>query len=497
MTAAASTNERQVIPRWRDLLATAKHGEFGERRRREPTAPDDRSIEALSERLHDFQRHHTMSFAADLLTASVVLGPTPETKRAAELIVATPNAPAMVRDTAAWVIHGGDRGDTHPSERKTEKYEDRDQIRRLRRGLHANPRNALRWAELSRHYINEGHERQATTAMRIAVNMAPFDRYILRSAVRLWTHLADPEQAARTLVHARSLVITDPWLLASEIATAATTKRPSRNIKRGREMIEASTHSSFALSELASALATIEMQAGAAKRARRLFRSALIDPNENSVAQAEWASGRLAGDIGLRHEQRELSAEARARRFADDDENDTALDATWDWLNDQPFSTEPASFGSYRASMCGYFEAGIKFARAGLIPNPSNALLLNNLAFSQANTGALRDACETLAKVRADEEGWMRPTLTATRGFVAFRSGEVEKGRNLYRQAIETMPNTEQRLRAELMLASEEARIDAPDSEIITTVLESIARANDPHLKTWARYVVARTARHS
>ena len=55
---------------------------------------------------------------------------------------------------------------------------------------------------------------------------------------------------------------------------------------------------------LAGALATTEMQAGAAKRAHKLFRSALIDPKENSVAQAEWASSRLTGDIGLRQEQR-------------------------------------------------------------------------------------------------------------------------------------------------------------------------------------------------
>jgi len=37
--------------------------------------------------------------------------------------------------------------------------------------------------------------------------------------------------------------------------------------------------------------------------------------------------------------------------------------------------------------MCGHFEEAIAFARAGLIANPANALLPNNLAFSQANVG--------------------------------------------------------------------------------------------------------------
>jgi len=87
----------------------------------------------------------------------------------------------------------------------------------------------------------------------------------------------------------------------------------------------------------------------------------------------------------------------------------------------------------------------------------------------------------------------MRPTLTATRGFVAFRAGRIEDGRSLTGKPLRACPQLKRRLRAEPMLASEEARIGASGGEIIAAALEAIARLNDSHLKMWARYVVART----
>jgi hypothetical protein len=488
MSAVTDESNRQVIPRWRDLMATARHGELGPMQVETPREPD---ASGLLERVSEFREHRTIAFAADLLSASLVLGPTSETAEAAEMVVANPRSPAMVLDTARWVLEraGDEYSDAAPSLNPHEQT--RHDIGLLRRGLRANPRNALRWVELSRHYVNEGHVLKAVPAMRIAVNMAPYDRYILRCAVRLWVHLADPERATKTLAHARALVLRDPWLLASEIAASAGSDRPSRNIKRGKEMIERGTHSEFALSELTSALATIEMQAGASKRARQLFRAALADPNENSVAQIEWASTRIAG-LDLGDETVERSAEARARRFADHDDVDATLRASWEWLMDQPFSSAPAIYGSYQASMCGLYEDGIRFARAGLRPNPRSALLLNNLAFSQASAGDLAGARQTLSEVAADNEGDMRPTLTATRGFVEFRSGQPELGQNLYLQAIGLMPKGTNRLRAELMLASERARTGAAGGgELVASILEAIARASDPQVERWARYVVS------
>ena len=493
MTAANREVDRQVIPRWRDLSATIEHREIGATRCLPLGPVPAHDLEALNTRARELQTHRSLSFAADLLSASIVVGVTPDTRDAAKLVEADDASPAMLSQTAKWILRQADARAEATATTAEPSDERRLDIARLRQGLRANPRNAVRWAELARNYVNEGHQHKAESAIRISVSMAPYDRFILRSAVRLWVHFSQPKQAVRTLRHARDAVLADPWLLATEIAASSETQIPSRNIKRGREMVEGAFHAPIALSELTSALATIEMQAGADRRARRLFRSALIDPNENSVAQAEWASGRLSG-LDLGDEQMGLSAEARARRFADEDNIDASLRATWEWLADQPFSSTPATFGSYLASMCGRFEDGITFAEAGLRPNPRNALLLNNRAFSEANLGDLTAASATL-DIPGEIEGAVRPTLTATRGFVAIRSDETDRGRNLYRQAIEMMPNDTGRLRAELMLASEEARLGAPEGDmVVAAVLEAIAHASDPQLRKWASYVTKKGA---
>jgi tetratricopeptide (TPR) repeat protein len=487
MSAADEDRDRQVIPRWRDLIATAEHGELGNGRRVKAEQRKD-DLDGLERRLDDFRARRSLSFAADLVNASIVLGPTAETSRAAEIVVADPRSPAMAVDTARWLLTRA--GEIHePAELTTLKpHETRQRdIAGLRRGLRANPRNALRWVELSRNYINEGHDRKATTTMRIAVNMAPFDRYVLRCAVRLWTHLADPEQAIRTLAHAGKLVIEDPWLLASEIAASDLGDRPSRNIRRGREMLDRARHAPFALSELTSALATIEMQAGDVRRARKLFHSALVDPNENSVAQAEWASPRLGG-LELDDDRLSQSAEARARRLAQTDQINLTLDAAWEWLGDQPFSTHPAVFGSYQAAMYRRFDDGARMAREGLRANPRDPIILNNLAFCEASLGNIDAAAKALAEV--PHESQTLPSVTATRGLVSFRAGDPEMGRRLYEEAMAAMSNPVDILRAKVMLISEEMAISvAPTDPRVAMLIDEVEGASDRQLLIWLRYV--------
>ncbi|HEX4187219.1 MAG TPA: hypothetical protein VHY83_04905 [Solirubrobacteraceae bacterium] len=490
MSAATTNRNRQVIPRWRDLRATVEHGELGNAlRRREPT---ERDASALADRMREFQQHRSLSFAADLINASIVVGPTPETKTAAELVLATHDSPPMVKRSARWILDSSEAS----ADSGTPSYADqRRYIAQLRSGLRNNPRNVIRWAELSRHYANSGYLEKAKNAMRISVNMAPTDRYILRCAVRLWMHLDDPESAVKTLGQAQAVVVGDPWLLASEIAASAAWGRPSRNIKRGRLMVEAARHSPFALSELTSALATIEMDAGAAKQARRLFRTALIDPNENSVAQAEWASSRISLEVD--DDQLDRSPEARARHRAETDDIDATLDSTWAWLSDQPFSSEPPTFGSYQASMFGRYEDGARLAREGLRANPRDTLLWNNLAFCEAWVGRLDDAEKALQEIdRARRDAHEReeaqrvrpPTLTATRGLVRFRRGDAMGGRSLYRQAIEEMTEPKERLRAEMMLVGEEIRAGIAESDRrANDIARAVERTGDRQLVIWLR----------
>ena len=44
------------------------------------------------------------------------------------------------------------------------------------------------------------------------------------------------------------------------------------------------------LSELASSIGTVELLYGSNKKSRELFKKSLISPNDNTLAQVEWAA---------------------------------------------------------------------------------------------------------------------------------------------------------------------------------------------------------------
>jgi hypothetical protein len=61
---------------------------------------------------------------------------------------------------------------------------------------------------------------------------------------------------------------------------------------------------------------------------------------------------------------------------------------------------------------------------------------LNNLAFSQASTGRVTEAVDTMGRLAEPEDPVKRLIWIATRGLLAFRLGDTEKGRRLYQESI-------------------------------------------------------------
>src|SRR5437868_434116 len=124
--------------------------------------------------------------------------------------------------------------------------------------------------------------------MDVAVGLAPTNRFVLRSASRLYIHVGRKGKAHHILERAESTKY-DPWLLSAEIAAASAAERTSKLVRSGERMIEDESIPIFQKNELGSAIATLELAHGKIKRARNLFRDALTAPTENTVAQADWA----------------------------------------------------------------------------------------------------------------------------------------------------------------------------------------------------------------
>ena len=144
------------------------------------------------------------------------------------------------------------------------------QVRTFRDLLRTEPRDPITWVELSHAYALLGIKEQAERSMTIALQLAMNNRFIIRSASRLWIYLDDPERAHDLIIRA-DRTPHDPWLLAAEIAVGSAAKRKPRFVKIARRMLSESRFLNIHTSELASAVATLELNSSNIKRSKRLF----------------------------------------------------------------------------------------------------------------------------------------------------------------------------------------------------------------------------------
>jgi Flp pilus assembly protein TadD len=449
MTATKGSDDRVILPRWRAWRGSQSSGELESLDRLESGASGpfmDSTKEAeLSERLTDFRQWRGPYEAADVVSTAIVLG--------LEEFPGVRDAAKMLRDST--LIMGGELAERillkNPSKSKDtmqelesrmtlnasqSRSEDASRIACLRDIVRREPRNSLRWADLALAHTVIGNKRSAAKAIIIAVSLANGNRFVLRSAARFHVHEGDLDAAHAVLTADVDRLVSDPWLMAAEIAIADMAGRPLRYVSRGRGLLTgdfAPRH----VSELASALATVELRAGRVKRARRLFEKALEDPTENSLAQVEWSVERGVNVQPRSQSQPPGNFEAEARHAVREGE---FLDATTQsrlWQEDQPFALDPALHTSYVAStLAENYEVAITACRKGLIANPGDSVLLNNLAFSQANAGLVDDASKTVEQLTGTDDERKLLIWTATRGLVAFRQGNISRGRDLYRRSI-------------------------------------------------------------
>jgi tetratricopeptide (TPR) repeat protein len=484
---------RRLIPRWRhvdDAIDPAGSGDSGLR--------DLRPDVIERERAWIDSDGSSRGFALDLVAvAATAPDPSPAARSAAQWLLSDERSSQLAREVSAGILESlpdESRRRTESAEELVEPDAIRSNVKRLRQALTADPRDALAWAEQARMYTLVGQRRPAERAIAKAVALAPNHRFLLRAATRLWVHFDDPDRAKAVLL-STPRTQEDPWLMASEIAVGSVKGRSSRLIRSARALLGRSVWSPRDLTELMGALGTVELETGSSVRARDLFRKSLMNPNENSLAQAEWAAASVGGvqsHLKSALDQTPRSFEARSRAAAAIADHSTAVSESWRWLLDQPFSSEPASFGSYHAALDRDFQRSFEFARRGLQANPGMPLLLNNAAFALAQANKPADAAEYIDKVQdlshlGPEEQAM---ILATRGLIAFRSGAPSQGSELYLHAIATTEVAGTRTLALLMLAAELLRLRAPGYD------EAIEQATDEankHLpstdRAWLNYL--------
>jgi tetratricopeptide (TPR) repeat protein len=298
--------------------------------------------------------------------------------------------------------------------------------------------DAIAWIELALAYTTIGKKEKALRAVKTALQLAPNNRFIIRSTIRCLLHCREQE-AAYDILSRHGRTKRDPWLLASQLAVAEILSKPSHLVSDARDLLQSRHFHPVDLAELSASLATTELFAGNDKRAKRLFQQSLTEVTENALAQIIWAKNHIRLNVELADLTPPRNFEAEARCRIRENNWTAALTATLKWRDDEPFSGRPAELATFITSVVEEdFPLAERIAIEGLIANPDHSMLLNNLAFAQACQGKLQNAKAAISKIVLSSVPIVsRAAVLATKGLILFREGDLEGGRNGYKAAMD------------------------------------------------------------
>lgn len=460
MQLGAIDSEREVVPRWRAFDSAARKADLQSIETRSKKNVD----EELSNIRHEVRTSPSDEWvAADYLSATISsLARRPEILAAAEHLASVATSEMLVQ-LAASTIDGNGQNEVRltPDRIQDTKMEAIRHVGQARRFLSRSPRDGITRVDLALAHTILGNRRTARREMIRAIQLEPTNRFVLRSAAAFFVESDEPDRAFEILT-AHDLHRFDPWIAAASLAAGELSEN-RLEIRTAREMLHEGRFPPRAITELASELGTIESRSGRRKPGRLYFSQSLIDPNENALAQAAWA----VKAVGLSVPEPTFRAfdafEARHRDFHRQGDWKLSFEEGRRWQADQPFSREAGASTSYVASMgLEDYQAALDAASLALMADPTDPTLTNNAAFAAAQLGEIDKAERYLSHaspyLAADEA----LVITATRGLIAFRRGDVESGRSSYRAAIEGFAEEKMRTHVAMavnLLASEEVRI--------------------------------------
>jgi tetratricopeptide (TPR) repeat protein len=439
VSAILEKKDRNVLPRWRDFRSTVQLGELSAAvSEREEILSSDFNIETL---VDDWQNNKSLSFAGDLISAAHLSGRDDLAFEAAEYVLESGDAASpMLREMASSVLQN--INPEHPQIILAENVAELDTralIRSYRSLLVENPRNAVGWVDLSLFYAVEGLIEKARRAMDVALTLSPFNRFVLRSASRLFVHLDEPDRAHQIL-RKSPLSKIDPWIAAAEIAIATMMHRSPFTMKTSLDLISRGTFAPDDTTELSIAMGTQEFINGNNRLTRRHIKQSLEKPNENSLAQAKWIVRDLRGspiEVNIQDFQVVRPFEASAWESVSQSKWLDAASSAVKWMKDQPFSSRPVQLGCFiAASILEDYDSSEKLAKLGQIANPNHHSFHISLAFAYGSTNRTREALEELTKIKGAIAGSTEVAILANRGLVAYRSGDINFGRQMYAEAV-------------------------------------------------------------
>lgn len=444
--------ERRVIPNWRSFFVTAQVGELQYPKRIKGQKKNNSLT--INDYVQTWKSNKSISFASDLISAAFINDIYDEhvkeatnfilkntskcTRSINELAQLIQNSPQNEFEKTSFTLNFDDFLQLDNSKLKLEIKKNKEKLKNF-------IYNPIFYVELSRLYSIFGLKEKAVKNMKIALNLSPENRFVLRAATRLFSHFGHFGYI-HGIIRKSEQVKIDPWITASEIALATILKKHSKFIKIGRGMINSDNFNWYSLTELASSIATLEFFNGNRKNTKKLLNKSLIDPNDNSLAQIEWLNKE---DFILNVNPNDYNVlnnfEALALNNYFKYDYKSAYQNCIKWFLDLPFTKRPIIFGSHiLISLLDDSENAIKLLKAGLYSHPYDSMILNNLAYALALDNNIDEAEKYINQLKYTSEinENTEICLQATCGLIEFRKGQILKGNDLYFKAIEAAKTT-------------------------------------------------------
>lgn len=379
--------------------------------------------------------------AVELVEAAQLFGLTETSRQAAKSLLSSDlRIPAPLKATCEQLLFGGSQHIKSLSMLNAPATVVAEEIRQRKLWVHENPRDAISAIELARLHTILGQTNRAQYYVNWATRSSPHNRYVVRSAIRFFSHTDELDFAFLVLKKCAARK-TDPLIRSADIAIRDIMGKPPDISMREIKFLAADKTPLLQRSELLSALGTLEINAGSGKVAKKLLVNSLIAPSDNSIAQALWLEDQYQ-NLELGGLSAAISShgfEALFFRAVAEKNISTAISAARYWQLDEPYSVKPAISGSFYASLHNeQFPLALQFLEIGLQANPGSIGLLNNKLVTLAKMGELSEAKAILATLEQyKHRPSFRPNYLAARGLLAFCEGNGVDGRNYYFEANE------------------------------------------------------------
>jgi len=470
------THKRLIIPKWFSLARTM-HGRELIVPRTRPFEMNTTTRRKLTDDYAEFKQGPSPLKASDLMGAAFVVGERKVATEAAQYVMKTNGLQKPTINLAEHILNS-----------RTTVFSGESvqlQIALLKITLSNFPKNPLAWIDLARLYTIEGQIDKARRAVTAALVLAPCNRFVVRSAVRFYMHI-DEADAAWYYIRKALTLGADPWIEAMHINVAMVLEKNPRKLIRERT-IDVSSDKLYQYSELIETRGMLELESGNDRRARKNFRLAWMDPSENVVTHGEWVlRTHLSGMAKPATLNMTNNPEAEAWMYYWRLDLKQAMTAVRAWGLEEPYSRHPWTLGSSILCHIENYKEAESLAKQGLFANPKDFLLNNNLTFALLKEGKVKEAEDVLKFTSEPKTETERPVNLATRGLLEFKKGMIERGRDLYLQAVEEfkkIDNTRLLTIAYLNLAI--AEVEAGEervTEFVTHAMVAAIKCTDPEI---------------